>query len=169
MRDSAAGSCESCRSHACASNLGQLGCHVEQAAEDAYFCFADAPQSAVSAAKLAQIQYKTVPLENDGMDCRADIPDLEPGLDYLLRVSAVNAQGPSSASEPGLRLLTPCTPNRPDAATHNDGESCLLLHSLIPAHKKHTIGLLLADLRGCWLFCLYQSVMLVARSPGASR
>ena len=82
--------------------MGQLGCCVELAAEDASICFADAPQGPVSAAKLAQLQYETLPLENSGMDCRADIPDLEPGLDYLLRVSAINAQGASPASEPGL-------------------------------------------------------------------
>ncbi len=73
---------------------------------------ADVPQNSASGAKQAELQYEAVPLENEGMDCRADIPDLEPGLDYLVRVSAVNAQGPSPPSEPGapsLSLLPPPT------------------------------------------------------------
>ena len=93
---------KSCRLHACTSEMGQLGCRVRLAAENAHICLAEAPQGPVGPAKLAQLQYEVVPLENSGMDCRADIADLEPGLDYLLRVSAVNAQGPSPASEPGL-------------------------------------------------------------------
>ena len=93
---------KSCRLHACTSNLGRLGRRVEHAAEDGCTCLQMPPQSPAGTAKLVQIRFETVPLENSGMDCRADIPDLEPGLDYLLRVSAVNAQGPSPASEPGL-------------------------------------------------------------------
>ena len=93
---------KTCRLHACTSEMGQLGCHAELAAQDARICLAEAPQGPVSPAKLAQLQYEMVPLEDNGMDCTADIPDLEPGLDYLLRVSAVNAQGSSPASEPGL-------------------------------------------------------------------
>ena len=62
-----------------------------------------------------------MPLENDGMDCQADIPDLEPGLDYLVRVSAVNAQGPSPPSEPGEASLTPSLPDAARRCLEDNG------------------------------------------------
>jgi len=62
---------------------------------------ADVPHSSASSAQQAELYYEAVPLESNGLDCRADIPDLEPGLEYLVRVSAVNDQGPSLPSEPG--------------------------------------------------------------------
>lgn len=68
--------------------------------------FADVPQNSGSRAKPAELQYEAVPLESDGMECRGDIPDLEPGLEYLVRVSAVNSQGPSPPSERGAASLS---------------------------------------------------------------
>ncbi len=122
-------------------------CHVKGAAGNACICFADAPQIAVSAAKLAQLQYEMVPLENSGVDCRADIPDLEPGLDYLLRVSAVNAQGPSPASEPGW---VPSHLARPTGCVlqHTPTVSCVCCS--IAAEGWLTISSLLVDR---WLTC----------------
>ena len=73
---------------------------------------ADVPQSLGSRAKPPELQYEAVPLESDGMDCRGDIPDLEPGLEYLVRVSAVNSQGPSLSSEPGAASLSLSLPGQ---------------------------------------------------------
>ena len=64
---------------------------------------ADVPHSC---AKQSELEFEALQLENDGLDCQADIPDLEPGLEYLVRVSAVNDQGPSPPSEPGQRFST---------------------------------------------------------------
>ena len=62
---------------------------------------ADVLHSSTSCAKQSELEFEALQLENDGVDCRADIPDLEPGLEYLVRVSAVNDQGPSPPSGPG--------------------------------------------------------------------
>ena len=67
---------------------------------------ADVPRSSTSCAKQSKLEFEALQLENDGLDCRADIPDLEPGLEYLVRVSAVNDQGPSPHSELGQCFST---------------------------------------------------------------
>lgn len=45
--------------------------------------------------------FATVPLDDQGLSCRAEVGCLEPGTDYLLRVFATNDQGSSVPSEVG--------------------------------------------------------------------
>lgn len=58
--------------------------------------------------KLEEV-YATVPLEDGGLSCQAEIDCLDPGNEYLLRVYATNAQGSSPPSAVGTSLYRACT------------------------------------------------------------
>ncbi|KAK9843498.1 hypothetical protein WJX81_006001 [Elliptochloris bilobata] len=61
------------------------------------------------------LRFTPVHLEDGGLACCARVEGLEPGLRYLFRVAAINAEGSSDHSEIGTASTMAAPPGRPSA------------------------------------------------------